>query len=152
MNRLCLLGLIVLASCQGVNLDPSKITFPTLPAIDIKLPKSADGKYLLLELSSAQLELDPTIRDPLTALGECSDQVTYCFAPSVRSLDDCMHSVRTCNSDKPWLEPTPCCAKKCQDDYATARDAGLDPTTALDQVLYGGTSCSPGVAGALAGN
>ena len=72
-------------------------------------------------------------------------------APGVRELDDCMRSVRTCTTSSPWLEPFPCCPQKCQNDYTALRTAGIDPSGALDKVLYVDHTCFPGIANALEG-
>jgi hypothetical protein len=77
--------------------------------------------------------------------------VTYCFAPGLRELDDCVRSVRTCTTDTPWLEPLPCCPQKCQDDYATTRTSGLDAPGSLDKVFFADHQCFPGVTAALEG-
>ena len=148
------LGLVLLSSCDLLSkVQPPKIDLPPIPLINtsLKLPKTLDGNYLLMELDQARLEVDPTLRDPLTALGDCSDQVTYCYEPGVRELDACVHSVRTCTTDQPWLEPVPCCPKKCQDDYQAARNSGVDPPGALDKVFYVDHVCFPGVSAELAG-
>jgi hypothetical protein len=147
-----LAGLLWLCSCNGVSLP--KIAVPQLPVIDVlklPLPKAADGNYLLMQLSQAQLELDPTLRDPLTAVGECVDQVTYCYAPNIRSLDECVRSVRTCASPTPWSEPLGCCPQACQDAYAAHRKDGVEPAEALDKAFFEKPDCFPGVTKALEG-
>ncbi len=143
--------LLLLSGCKGVELP--KIMVPPLPAIDVKLPlpKTPDGKYLLMQLSQAQLEVDPSVRDPLTAVGECVDQVTYCYSPNVRSLDDCVRSVRTCLTETPWAEPLGCCPKACQDAYAAQRKEDVEPAEALDKAFFEKPDCFPGVASALEG-
>ena len=154
MTRKLFAGLFLLCGCDLLaTVDPGKIKVPALPVINligIKLPKDADGKYLLMRLSESSLEIDPTIRDAITALGECDDQITYCFSPNERSLDECVRSVTTCKTSTPWNE-LPCCPKKCQDDYAAARTRGVEPATALDTVLFAEHTCFPGVTDALAG-
>ncbi len=152
--RRALLGLVLLGSCDLVSkVQPPKIKIPPIPSLNnaLSLPKTVDGKYLLMELDQARLEVDPTLRDPLTALGDCADQVSYCYAPGVRELDDCVRSVRSCTTDQPWLEPVSCCPKQCQDDYATARGAGIDAPSALDKVFFVDHQCFPGVTAELAG-
>jgi hypothetical protein len=148
-----LLGLCLFSSCQ-VPKELPKITVPPLPKVDLvnlPLPKTPDGKYLLMELAQAHLEVDPTVRDPLTAVGECVDQVTYCYSPGIRSLDECVRSVRTCATSTPWTEALGCCPKACQDGYAAARTAGTQSAAALDQVFFEKPDCFPGVADALEG-
>ncbi|MBS1149762.1 MAG: hypothetical protein H6Q89_1460 [Myxococcaceae bacterium] len=149
-----LAGVLLLAGCKVPQLELPKITVPALPMIDplkLPLPKTVDGKYLLMELSQARLEVDPTVRDPLTAVGECVDQVTYCYTPNVRSLDECVRSVRTCATQAPWAEPLGCCPKACQDGYAALRAAGTEPDLAVSTAFFGKPYCFPGVAAALEG-
>lgn len=153
--RTALVLLVLLGGCDlAKKLEPPKIEVPPIPVLDavkLPLPKTADGKYLLMQLSQAQLELDPTVRDPITAVGECADQVTYCYAPGTRSLDDCVRSVRTCATESPWGEALGCCPKACQDDYAAERTKGTGAAAALDVVLFERHTCFPGLAAALEG-
>ena len=146
--------LSLLCSCDLLSkVQPPKISLPPIPLIDtaLALPKTLDGKYLLMQLADARLELDPTLRDPLTALGDCADQVTYCFEPGVRELDACMRGVRTCTTSQPWLEPVACCPQKCQTDYTALRATGVDPAGALDKVFFVDHDCFPGVTATLEG-
>jgi hypothetical protein len=152
--RLVLAGLFLLSGCKLTDIELPKITVPPLPVIDvlkIPLPKTTDGKYLLMELAQARLEIDPTVRDPITSVGECVDQVTYCYSPGTRSLAECVRSVRTCSTETPWTEPLGCCPKKCQDGFAAELADGVAPATALDKVFFEKPDCFPGVANALEG-
>lgn len=146
--------LLLLCGCELLKkVEPPKITLPPIPQIDVKLPlpKTPDGTYLLMELSQARLEIDPTLADPITAIGQCVDQVTYCYSPGTRSLDECVRSVRTCATSTPWMEVIGCCPEACQAGYAAARSAGAQPATALDSVFFEKPDCFPGVANALEG-
>ena len=148
-------GLVLLGGCDTIKQEiDTKIKIPPIPSLDpanLQLPKTADGKYLLMELSQARIEIDPTLRDPLTALGECADQIAYCYSPTERSLDDCVRSVKGCDTPFPWLEPSPCCPKQCQADYASQRTAGVAGPDALDKVLFVDHQCFPGINNALEG-
>lgn len=151
MRTALVLSLTLLCSC---DFDPKKITIPPIPVIDgvkLPLPKTADGKYLATQGPDAQLEIDPTVRDPLTAVGECVDQVTYCYAPGTRSLEDCVRSVKTCTSPEPWTNELGCCPKACQDDFAAEVKTGTAPAAALDKVFFEKHDCWPGLAATLEG-
>ena len=147
---LAVAGLVVLSGCK---VDLPKITVPPLPTLDVlklPLPKTAEGKYLLMQLADAHLEIDPTVRDPFTSVGDCVDSVTYCYTPGSRTLDECVRSVRTCATSTPWKEALGCCPQACQDGYAAARADGVEPAAALDKVFFE-TTCFPGVTAALEG-
>ena len=150
MRHVLAASLLLLSGCPELP----KITIPPIPMVDVltlPLPKTGDGTYVLMELAQARLEIDPTVRDPITSVGECVDQVTYCFSPGARSLDDCVRSVRTCSSATPWLEPVGCCPKACQEGYAAERTAGTAPAASLDKVFFEKPDCFPGLANALEG-
>ena len=155
MRRALVLCAVLAAGCDFKKIEPPKIEIPPIPLLDtlkLPLPKTPDGKYLLMELGQAHLEVDPTVRDPITAVGECVDQVTYCYQPGTeRSLDACVASVKTCTNETPWVDPFGCCPKKCQDDYAAERAKGTLPADALDRVFFERHDCWPGLANALEG-
>lgn len=138
----------------GCDVSLPKIAVPPLPIVDgltLPLPKLANGNYQLMNLSQAQLELDPTVRDPLTSMGDCVDLVSYCYAPNERSLDECVRSVATCKTETPWAsELIPCCPAQCQEDFVDARKS-MDPAAALDDVFFEKHRCFPGVSAALEG-
>lgn len=129
-----LLSAFVCAGCDGAK----KIDLP-VPDLKQFLP----GGNLLAQIGEARLELDPTVRDPLTGLGACSDLLTYCFEPGVKSLDACASEVTRCSTKEPWNEED-CCPDSCIKAYEDARRSA-EPLAAFDTALYGNGSCYPGV-------
>ena len=119
---------------------------PSLP-----LPKAPDGKFILIEIGKSRIDLDPTLKDPLTALGGCTDLITYCYAPGTKSVDDCVASAKSCETQQPWEALAACCPSACKTDYATARSGGSDELAAFDQVFFQNPSCFPGVMTAVGG-
>src|SRR3954467_9060066 len=67
------------------------------------------GSHVLANVANATLHIDPTQKDPLTALAECADVVTGCYVPGGADLAFCLDLTRTCDSDQPWTEKTACC-------------------------------------------
>lgn len=132
---LCVLGLSACDAAKHLDLP--------LPELKDVLP----GGNLLAQIGEARLELDPTVRDPLTGLGTCSDLLTYCFEPGVKSLDDCAREVPRCTTKEPWNE-SDCCPDSCVDDYLDARKTA-EPLAAFDAALYQNGSCYPGVKGLI---
>src|SRR5690349_143367 len=43
---------------------------------------------LLADVANARIEIDPTQRDALTALGECADLLSYCYAPGTVGISE----------------------------------------------------------------
>ncbi len=97
-----------------------------------------------MELNQARLELDPTVNDPITALGGCADLISYCVGADV-TLDTCVESARSCSSNEPWREPTPCCPSPCKASFADARRKGTEALTAFESVFFDAPDCFPGV-------
>jgi hypothetical protein len=115
-----------------------------------RLPRLPDGQFLVLAVPGAQLTIDPTLRDPVTALGACTAWITACVDPS-RSLDDCARSAPPCATDRPWEEATACCPAACFEGYQRARQGGTEPLAAYEQVYFKDASCFPGLRALLAG-
>lgn len=125
-------------------------TPPPLPDLDaLKLPQSETGGHMLFPVdtgeSQGHIEIQEDLQDPITALGTCTRWVVGCVDPGNRSLDDCARSVPTCTTDKPWEEDAHCCPATCFDNYATLREAGVEPIVAFDTVFFADGSCFPGV-------
>lgn len=120
-----------------------------IPPISLPLPKTSDGKFVLIEIARSRIDLDPTIQDPLTALGGCTDLITNCYDPSSNSLDSCVVNAKTCETAKPWEALAPCCPAACADAYATLRNGGTEELAAFDQVFFQQPDCFPGVTAAL---
>lgn len=152
--RTALFLVLALTGCDFVK-TPPKVDIPPIPVLDglkLPLPKTPDGKYLLMELSQAHLEVDPTVRDAITVVGNCTDLVTYCYKPdSALTLDVCVAGAKTCTTEQPWTEAVGCCPKKCQEDFATERLKGTGGAEALDLVFFERKDCWPGLANALEG-
>lgn len=133
---------------------PQQVNVPALPTFDlsaIPFPKLPDGNTLLIESRNAAIEIWPATSDPITAVGTCSDLVTYCVAPPDRTLSDCVVSVKHCATDRPWEESEPCCPAACIDAYQAQRAAGLLPLDAFEKAFFLEPDCFPGVRDALEG-
>ena len=100
--------------------------------------------WTFVQIAGVRLDLDPTARDPITALGACADQVTRCFSPPERSLDQCVYAVRACATTAPWNEQA-CCPVACRDGYRQMRDAGSAPFDAFQRVYLDAPTCVAGV-------
>ncbi len=137
----------------GVACEKVKIDFPDLPKVDlpnVPLPKKGDVNLDVIKSPLGGLQLDPRGDDALTALGACTDLVTYCFEPGARSLDECMDSVPRCTTSKPWDEDE-CCPSACVDAYVKARDQGQEPIASFEKVFFLEPDCFPGVRALLEG-
>src|SRR5919202_2596958 len=87
---------------------------PKPPEIDLRalgLPTSIDGAVELIKVAGSRLDLDPTQNDAISALGRCSDLITYCYTPGAYSLDEYLSRSRNCASRTPWSEDEACCPK-----------------------------------------
>lgn len=148
---------MVFAACTGGKLDPEKLPPPpggggagggnvVLPPLNLPLPKTADGKWNLIQVGRSGIDLDPTLKDPLTALGGCTDLITRCYAPGSKSLDDCVSGAVACEASRPpWEALAACCPSDCKNAYATARANGTGDFASFDQVFFQDPSCFPGV-------
>ncbi|HSP80720.1 MAG TPA: hypothetical protein VLQ93_19480 [Myxococcaceae bacterium] len=146
MRRLFHALLLAAVVPLGLSCD-SKLELPQLPEVDfskVRLPKLDTGNLVLIETGEGRLQLDPRGNDALTALGACTDLITYCFEPGKRSLDVCVEGVPQCNTSRPWQEDA-CCPKSCMDGYAKARDKGQEPISAFETVFFLQPDCFPGV-------
>jgi hypothetical protein len=122
---------------------PPRRELATLP-----LPSVGNGNLLVLEVPGGRLELDPTRRGPLTALGGCTAWIAACVAPPDRTLDDCARSAPRCAGTTPWDEAEPCCPAGCFEAYRRARIDAPPGEPALDtftQVYFDDAGCFPGV-------
>lgn len=127
------------------------ISLPQLPpvvSLAVFSPVGAGASKLLAEVSNARVELDPTQRDALTALGECADLLSYCYAPPTFTLASCFSTVRGCATMEPWTEPA-CCPAACRDAFNAEVASGTAPKAALEKVLFRSPDCFPGVRAAL---
>jgi hypothetical protein len=128
------------------------LDIPAPPAIDfsaLPFPTAADGNAIVIELSDGRIELDPTANDAITAVGACTDLVTYCFTPPALTLSACVAVAPTCFTDEPWTEPVPCCPAACKADFAAAVDVGGREIDAFQDVFFRAPACFPGVTDAL---
>lgn len=121
---------------------------PTLPPVPNLLVLGTGATKLLADVSNARVELDPTQSDALTALGQCADLLTYCYAPPAVTLERCFASARTCTTSTPWDEPA-CCPRACHEAFTREVQGGLAPNRALEKVLFLEPDCFPGVRAAL---
>ena len=145
LSMVCGLGCTRLADGWDGGL-PS--TVPPLPSLDLlQLPK-VDAGWILIEASTARIEIDPTARDAITAVGACSDLITYCVSDS-RGLDECVAIAPGCHTAQPWNEPA-CCPSDCKAAYSDAR-TNDPPLRAFERAFFETPECFPGLANALEG-
>ena len=104
---------------------------------------------LLADVGNAKLELDPTVKDPLTGLAACADLVSYCYAPPTVGVSECFTRARACTTAEPWNESSPCCPTACKAAFDAEVDGGLGQVDALEKVLFREPDCFPGVRAAL---
>jgi hypothetical protein len=138
------LTLCALAGCSN-----GKFTPPELPKIDLAglaWPTTPDGKYVLIQATTAHFEIDPTASDAITAVGTCSDLITYCFS-SGEPLDTCVEATSDCQTQRPWEERT-CCPSACKAAYQKARKTA-EPIDAFERAFFLEPDCFPGLRAAL---
>ena len=138
---------------SGARCDEPRIDIPQLPPVDLTvlpLPTDDDGKLVLIEVADSRIELDPTANDAITAVGVCTDLISYCVGPG-RSLTACVAATPSCTTSTPWTETIPCCPSACHDAFADAVASGREPLAAFEDVFFRAPDCSPGVRAALAG-
>jgi hypothetical protein len=136
-------------ACEQVK----HIDLPDLPKVDLpnlSLPKKPTGNLVLIENPLGGLQLNPSGADAITALGTCTDLITYCYEPGARSLDECVQAVPQCKTSKPWDEDD-CCPSACAAAYDKARDRGQEPLAAFEQTFFLEPDCFPGVRTLLEG-
>lgn len=146
------------ACCRAGGQGPAcpvgrPVAFEPPPPPDLTaahLPRLANGQFLVLVIPGAQLTIDPTLRDPVTALGACTAWITACVDPA-RSLDDCARSALPCATERPWEEAAACCPATCFEAYQQARRAGAEPLAAYGRVYFKEPDCFPGLRDLLAG-
>ncbi|MCQ1547606.1 MAG: hypothetical protein NOF05_02000 [Candidatus Accumulibacter phosphatis] len=116
---------------------------PILAELDA-LPRDPDtGLPVLIGLAEGSLQVDATLRDPITAVGACTGWITACLKPGERELDDCARSAPQCATNTPWLESSACCPAACFAQYRTARLAGMPQIATLMRVYVNDGSCFP---------
>jgi hypothetical protein len=136
---------LLLTACSA---NPNAVEAPKLP-FDLNLfPSGGGGSKLLADIGAVRLEIDPTTRDPIVALGECVDAAVYCYEPGTKGLSWCLQNTRTCKTDAPWTEE-PCCPQQCKDDFEDALSKGTTPAKAIEAVFFDEKTCFPGVREAL---
>lgn len=150
LRTFCALAMLPLGlACEQVK----KIDPPDLPKVDLpglSMPKRPFGNLVLIENPLGGLQIDPRGDDAITALGACTDLITYCFEPGERPVDECVEAAPQCKTSKPWEEDD-CCPAACAKAYAKARDKGQEPFTAFEQTFFLEPDCFPGVRALLEG-
>lgn len=133
---------------------PPTVSLPdvTLPdANGLPFPRDDAGRPIIGGGAGVIIVYDPSRRDPVTVLGDCTALITYCYAPPARTLDACIVSVPVCRTSRPWEEPGICCPAACRDAYENLRRMGRPPDDAFDEVYFNQPDCFPGVAELLRG-
>lgn len=118
---------------------PDELTPEVLSALEVD---PATGLPIVTKLQGYRLEIDPNLKDSITALGACSGWIVACFKPGERSLDDCARSVPRCATDTPWNESA-CCPSACYDQYRAQRISGIEDSSAFFDVYFENGSCFP---------
>jgi hypothetical protein len=127
---------------------PDPVTVPVLEQPDLEvLPKSEEGYPLIQRGRIDGLAIDPSLADPITALGTCLSLVLGCV-PSVSGkagpdFDSCVISAPQCESNEPWAENDACCPARCQELYEALRQEDYSQSDAW--ILVGGSYCVPGL-------
>jgi hypothetical protein len=103
------------------------------------------GSHVLTDVANATLQIDPTQRDPMTALAECADLVSSCYVPGGADLAFCLDLAHTCDSDQPWNEKKACCPKACKEAFTNEVSGGLSQRDALEKTFFLAPDCFPGV-------
>jgi hypothetical protein len=146
MRPLLITAGLALAACgvKGPTVDAGIPNAPPAIATSLFANVGVGTEHLLADTSNSRLEFDPTVKDALTALGECADLVSYCYAPPSFDLTACFASARTCTTQQPWTEK-PCCPQACKDAFAAEVAKGTAHKDALEKVLFRQPDCFPGV-------
>ena len=145
------------AGCSG---SPTSGTAPDLGSISytppplaspsdwsaLPLPKTDGGALVVTTLPGLKLIVDPSVRTPVSALGDCSRGLLGCVAEG-HTLDDCVGAVPACKTDKPWEEPNLCCPAACAVEYRAARGQGMSTNAALKATYFKRAGCFPGLPG-----
>lgn len=124
----------------------------TTPALPVP-PYSAapvnpvTGRNYVMANEEGTLEYDPKIKDPITALAQCTGWIAQCVRPGVRTVDDCARSVPNCTTTTPWLETASCCPSECFTRYSANRIQGIKPLDAMLKVYFRSGSCIPSFLG-----
>lgn len=148
MRTTLVAALAVLSGCPQTQ---SEFVEPPPTPFDIALfPTVAGNAKLFADVGEARLEFDPTTTDAISALGSCVDATVYCYQPGTKELAWCLEHTRTCATQTPWSEK-PCCPQQCKDEFVAAVDAGVPPSSALEQVFFTKKDCFPGLKAALEG-
>jgi hypothetical protein len=109
-----------------------------------ELPKNPNtGRPVLMALPQGSLEFDAHLRDPITAVGACTDWITSCLKPGERELDDCARSAPKCATNTPWEEGSACCPAACFEQYRITRLRGMPDDEALINVYVKDGVCFP---------
>lgn len=154
MRHIAWLALLLLGCPSKVDPplpDGGTVVKPPPSVFDVTLfPSVPGGTRLFAEVTNMRLELDPTTKDAISALGLCVDAAAYCYDPQGRDLADCLASTRTCDTGEPWNE-TACCPQTCKDAFVAGVDGGETHQAAFERVFFKETDCFPGLRAALEG-
>ncbi|MBL8951595.1 MAG: hypothetical protein JNK82_12510 [Myxococcaceae bacterium] len=149
MRRLFAVVFAFGCGCSGFKLPEQVPEVPPDLTPLIATVFASSPEKLLADVGNAKLELDPTVRDPLTGLAACADLVSYCYAPPDLGLSACFALARKCETPAPWNEPSPCCPAACQTAFDAEIARGTGHAAALEKVLFREPDCYPGVRAAL---
>jgi hypothetical protein len=89
------------------------------------------------------MEVDTTVRNPVTAMASCVQWITSCMSPGARSADDCAVSAPACKTQTPWTEDNMCCPASCYTQYRASRVSGMTDQAAFLETYIDGGSCIP---------
>lgn len=137
-----------LAGCEKVEKHLPDIPDPDVALPTFPLPKNANGLYELLEVAGSSIQIDPTLSDPISAVGRCTDLITACYEGGT-ALDACVDATRRCTTHEPWKEKEDCCPSACVAGFASERKTNADALASYEKVFFLEPGCFPGVLAAL---
>ncbi len=132
----------------GTGGGVQSVTPPDLAPLLVAVFGTSPTK-LLADVGNAKLEIDPTVKDPLTGLAACADFISYCYAPPGIGISECFERARKCETSEPWTEASPCCPAACKTAFDAEVSRGLGHVQALEKVLFREPDCYPGARAAL---
>jgi len=120
-----------------------------VPAKEVVL--ETDGHVFERSGNVTKFLTDPA--EPVNALAGCARLVTECVrtSPSKDTLDQCVATAKVCPQGFATASTAPCCPDACRKRYQEERQRGTNDMDAFERVLFGESSCVPGVGESMRG-